>query len=376
MKRLAFVAAVLLLASCGGSVKVPVTVTNPSDFDRNEILGLDLSAMAAGHPEITAENAVICDSAGKVLVCDVQAGPDSVARLYFEASVPASGKSAYFVKAGSRKAAEPQVMTRPVPERCDDAAFENCQVAFRAYGKGLEWQTISPGIDLWVKYGGKLVMDGWYAGEVKQEGYYHTDRGEGKDCYKVGPTLGCGGSAPLVADTLAKPDHNFVSNVKVLDGALEQSFTLTYDVWKIGDRSVSLSKTITVPATGNFCRVDDVYSGDFDSLDVACGVAVHDVEILKSGFDFVSVWEKPSDSKTPDADGMIGTAVYMPGCDSILLATVAGQALLVKRIVPGQKVTYYMGAGWSKGNVKDAAAWDEAVRRLRESVSRPLLLDY
>jgi hypothetical protein len=48
----------------------------------------------------------------------------------------------------------------------------------------------------------------------------------------------------------------------------------------------------------------------------------------------------------------------------------------LKKIVPGQKLTYYFGSGWSKGNVKDPEAWAETVRELRESVEHPLIVEY
>ena len=102
-------------------------------------------------------------------------------------------------KAGD-SAAEPKdttVMARFVPERMDDFVFENDLIAGRFYGKALEGNPTSPGIDIWVKLPGKLVANEWYAKAMEDGGYYHRDHG-GKDCYKVAVSLGGGASAVML----------------------------------------------------------------------------------------------------------------------------------------------------------------------------------
>ena len=72
--------------------------------------------------------------------------------------------AAIFALAGCKQQpAEPKVMARFVPERADDFVFENNLIAGRFYGKALEGNPTSPGIDIWVKMPGKLVADTWYA---------------------------------------------------------------------------------------------------------------------------------------------------------------------------------------------------------------------
>ena len=93
-----------------------------------------------------------------------------------------------------QKPLEPKVMARYVPERADDFVFENNLIAGRIYGKALEGNPTSPGIDIWVKKPGRLVANEWYAQAQVDPNYYHHDHGEGKDCYKVGRSLGGGGS--------------------------------------------------------------------------------------------------------------------------------------------------------------------------------------
>ena len=71
-----------------------------------------------------------------------------------------------------------KVMARFVPERSDDFVFENNLIAGRFYGKALEGNPTSPGLDIWVKLPGKLVADEWYKGfQTESDAYYHHDHG-------------------------------------------------------------------------------------------------------------------------------------------------------------------------------------------------------
>ncbi|MBR1927332.1 MAG: DUF4861 family protein, partial [Bacteroidales bacterium] len=117
---------------------------------------------------------------------------------------------------GCKKQVEQKVMAREVPERADDFVFENDLVAGRFYGKALEGNPTSPGLDIWVKLPGKLVADEWYKGYLEEsDAYYHHDHG-GKDCYKVAVSLGGGASVPFVDGKLRWPATNYRSS-KVLE---------------------------------------------------------------------------------------------------------------------------------------------------------------
>ena len=70
----------------------------------------------------------------------------------------------------SGKPQETKVMARAVPERADDFVFENNLIAGRFYGKALEGNPTSPGIDIWVKLPGALVANDWYAEATKPGG--------------------------------------------------------------------------------------------------------------------------------------------------------------------------------------------------------------
>ena len=175
------------------------------------------------------------------------------------------------------KQVETKVAARPVPERSDDFVFENNLIAGRFYGKALEGNPTSPGVDVWVKMPGRLVADEWYAQAVQDPSYYHHNHGDGKDCYKVSVSLGGGASAPLLDGKLSLPANNYHES-QILEQAPDKIvFELSYPEWEAAPGiKVSLKKKVTVVADSYFCRVDDNYSfSGAESLEIAAGFIRH-----------------------------------------------------------------------------------------------------
>lgn len=255
--------------------------------------------------------------------------------------------------------AEQKVMARHVPERADDFVFENNLICGRIYGQALEGNPTSPGIDIWVKTPGGLVADQRYKDELENGKTYHKDWGNGKDCYKVGVSLGGGASAPLVDGVLRLPATNWRSYEIVSQTPDEIVFVLSYPAWDAGGYKVSLDKKITVFADSYFCKVEDSYKGEWEGdLTVAAGFIRHDVVEDMAGDDRTAIWEHASDQSVEPEDGMIGVAVCMPEADYVLKADEAsGHALVCKNIHPDETVTYWFGSCWSKGDVKSAKDW-------------------
>ncbi|MCF0176177.1 MAG: DUF4861 family protein, partial [Bacteroidales bacterium] len=259
---------------------------------------------------------------------------------------------------------EKKVMARYVPERMDDFVWENNLVCYRAYGEALEGNPTSPGFDIWVKLPGRLVADEWYKGALEDESYYHHDHG-GKDCYKVAVSLGGGASTPLVDSTLVFPATNYRSYELISESDTEISFMLNYPAWDVNGVQVSLSKKITVTADSYFCKVEDVYSGEFETLQIAAGIFTHEVEESMVGGDRLAVWEHASDQSVEPEDGMLGVAVYVPGAESVFpLESGKPHIVATRTVKPGETFTYYFGSCWSKGDIKDAATWFEQVKAL------------
>ena len=257
---------------------------------------------------------------------------------------------------------EQKVMARFVPERSDDFVFENNLIAGRFYGKALEGNPTSPGIDVWVKLPGKLVADEWYKGFLTEsDEYYHHDHG-GKDCYKVSVSLGGGASAPLIEGDLRYPATNFRSWVVNREDD-KVSFTLHYPEWEAAEGvKVALDKTVTIVPDTYFCEVEDVYAfSGKDSLVVAAGINLHaaqnTVERVLCEPDRVAIWEHASDQTYEPEDGMLGVSVVMPGADHTFITADGTHLVACKRIVSGEPVRYSFGSCWSKGDVQTVDAW-------------------
>ena len=268
---------------------------------------------------------------------------------------------------------EAKVIARAVPERADDFVFENNLIAGRFYGKALEGNPTSPGIDIWVKLPGRLVADEWYAAAVGGDdpNYYHRDHG-GKDCYKVAVSLGGGASAPFVEGKLRYPATNYrcFEMLPPAKGEESVSFVLKYPAWEASEGVwVSLDKQVTVRPDTYFCEVVDTWSfTGADSLEVAAGIKLHTaqqtVEQSLEMADRYAIWEKASDQSVEPEDGMIGVAVVMEEADRVQVLPEEDHALLVKKVVSGEQVRYAFGSCWSKGEVGDASGWFDIVRNV------------
>ena len=270
-----------------------------------------------------------------------------------------------------QKPQEPKVMARYVPERADDFVFENNLIAGRIYGKALEGNPTSPGIDIWVKKPGRLVADEWYAQAQVDPNYYHHDHGEGKDCYKVGRSLGGGGSAFIIENRIMYPATNYRS-WEILESSPEKIvFVLHYPEWTVGDLNISFDKKITVTADSYFCKSEDTYyfSGDDgEPVYIAAGVFRHladdtiQEELMLD--DRYALWEKASDQSQEKEDGMIGVAVYVPDADFSALSHGDDHGMVYRQVKSGDTFTYYFGSCWSKGEITTAQEWFDLVKKL------------
>lgn len=270
---------------------------------------------------------------------------------------------------GCKKNAGQKVMARFVPERADDFVFENDLIAGRFYGKALEGNPTSPGLDIWVKMPGRLVADEWYKGAMEDEGYYHHDHG-GKDCYKVAVSLGGGASVPFIDGKLCFPATNYRSYEILETGPEKVVFALHYPEWEASDGvRVSLDKTVTVCAGEYFINVEDTYSfTGTEVMTIAAGFKLHgDQKTVQSQLeapDRLAIWERASDQSAEPEDGMLGVAVCMPGSDSAMFSDAFDHALILKTVSSGETVSYKVGSCWSKGDIKTSDAWFSLVKKI------------
>ena len=264
---------------------------------------------------------------------------------------------------------EEKVMARYVPERADDFVFENDLICGRIYGKALEGDPTSPGIDIWVKTPGELVADRRYRDELENGKSYHIDHGDGKDCYKVSVSLGGGASAPLIDGEIQYPATNY-REWEILEKSSDMiRFILRYPEWEACGVRISLDKTITVKSGSYFCKVEDLYrfSGT-DSLEIAAGVFRHPeqntIEREYTGTGSYAIWEHASDQSAEPEDGMIGVSIYVPGADAVRLTESGDHGLCISKKASGEIFTYWFGSCWSKGGIRSAEEWFALVEGL------------
>jgi rhamnogalacturonyl hydrolase YesR len=348
---------------------VTVQVTSELDaFRPQQTIELDLTAIQAKLPDAKAENVAVLDAAaGRWLLSQVVEG-----KLLFQSDFLPKQTKAFRVIAGVDRAQLPAptltTFARFVPERADDFAWENDRSAFRIYGPAL-WKQDGPtktgsGVDVWCKRVRQPVINAMY-----KDGNYHQDNGTSVDCYKVGTARGCGGTA-IWADGKLMAGRCFDSWKLLVAGPLRAVFELTYGAWDAGGRKVSEVKRVTLDLGSNFNRFDCTFTAEGEApLAVAGGALYHKGAELANGSDWTTVWEA-GDGKV---NGMVGTAVVMPGGE---FKQSANHQLLVKSSKPGATLTFYGGAAWSKGvDYPDAAAWNEAAKAFAARVAAPLKVE-
>ncbi len=257
-----------------------------------------------------------------------------------------------------------EVYSKFVPERMDDFAWENDKIAFRMYGPALQATgEISNGIDIWVKSTNKLILDKRYAGED-----YHTDHGEGLDYYKVGPTLGAGGSA-LWENSQLNNSNNFVDWKILKNGPKITAFELKYEPRKYKNTQVTEIKTITLTAGSNLNKVEVNYQVKDNSISIqnVIGIVKHKGEdegqfSIDADKGIISYWE-PTDKK--HGNTAVGVIV-----DPDLIKEVfesEDQYLILLRETNSKSFSYYTGAAWSKNiEFPNYKAWKNYLEKFHQ----------
>lgn len=266
-----------------------------------------------------------------------------------------------------------------VPAFKDDFFWENDFICCRAYGKAMEGETLSPGIDIWNKIPGRLVAREWYSHMTAEGGdkiYYHHAP-DGKDCYKVGKSLGAGTSLPVIDGKLQFPATNWRESKIVKKSKRRVVFELVYPEWE-GDGGVkfALTRRITFYSHSHFYKIQDTYSvtGAPNGLQVAVGIRNADglkgapskgwPRMDKDGM--MAFWTAATDQSVQKEDAMLGTAVML---DPSLQGRPSRMTLTKDKknwvytlpLHDGDTITYYSGNCWSKGDIKSAQQWFDHV---------------
>lgn len=410
MKKYFSLPLLALLAACGPkqSTDFTVTVTNDLSFDRTEMVEVPISEVAKKVQLIDEEQYIVLDAEGNQVAYQITYDDN----LLFPANVKAGDKAVYTVAVGEPIEAEPLVYGRHYPERVDDIAWENDRTAYRAYGPALQAKGERAfGYDAWVKRVPGLVVEQRYANELnpdtqaeiarlrKERKYdeanelyhsvsYHVDHGNGLDCYKVGPTLGCGTAALMQGDAILYPycwkEYEILEN-----GPLRFTVKLTYNPLVVGKDSVVETRIISLAQGSQLNKTVVSYAGLSKAAPVATGLVIHPENptayVLEGDKGYIAYADLTDNVN--NGNGIIYVGAVMPEKVTEAKAQMfadkeakergaSGHVLAISNYKPNTEYTYYWGSGWSKYGFDSMEAWTIYLDRYAQSVRNPLKVVY
>lgn len=410
MKKLIYLALFLLLASCGPNpaTDFTVTITNDQAFDREELVEVPISDVAKKVKLIDEEQYIILDAEGNQVPYQITWDDN----LLFPAIVKANAKAVYTIAIGEPIEVEPLVYGRHYPERFDDIAWENDRTAYRTYGPALQRRGERAfGYDAWVKRVPELVVEQRYANELdpdtqaeiarlrKARKYeeanelynsvsYHVDHGNGLDCYKVGPTLGCGTAALMQGDAILYPycwkEHEIMEN-----GPLRFTVKLVYNPFVVGKDSVVETRIISLEKGSQLNKTVVSYTGLSKTTPVATGLVIHPEHptayILENDKGYIAYADLTDNVN--NGNGVIYVGAVMPNkvkeAKTVIFSDkeakergASGHVLAISNYKPNTEYTYYWGSGWSKYGFDSMEVWTHYLNRYAQSIRNPLIITY
>lgn len=408
MKKLFFlIAAVCVCFACTESKTVTVTVTNPTDSQRDgEMVEVAMSEVTGKLNLADTAQIIVVDADGKQVPYQITYDE----KVIFPANVVANGSAVYTIKAGTPEAFAVKACGKYYPERVDDVAWENDLVAFRTYGPALQASGERAfGYDIWTKYNTtEPVVEARYAGELNpetlakiaelrktdpkaaQELYrsvsYHVDHGNGLDCYKVGPTLGGGTAALMVGDTIVYP-YCYATQEILDNGPLRFTVKLVYNPLTVrGDSNVVETRMISLDAGSHLNKTAISYSNLSSVTPLAVGIVLHEPDgaVTTDAANGYITYVDPTDNVNnnngkifvgaafPATVKEAGTTLFSDREREELRGGADGHVLAVTDYEPGSEFTYYWGSAWDKADIKSAADWDSYMAGFAQKVRNPL----
>jgi hypothetical protein len=376
--------AIALAAAAPRAQTQTLVLTNPINIDRaQEIVEVSLQQVldrlhiaAAQAPDLVAEDAGTGERIPDQIYGATAGAPPDRLLLLVHLAARARKRIVFRIDSGAAKQ-RALVFGRDAPERKDDFAWENEQVAYRIYGPALEATgEITSGIDVWSKRVPNFVIDNFYKRDAEGARThdaalsYHLDNGQGLDSYYVGPSRGCGGTAVFSGGRLAV-SKNYTHLRMLADGPIRFSFEVSYALWDANGVTVTETKRVTLDAGTHMNRIESTYTFQGAStLELATGIAVHEgaqAEFPVRG-SIAAVWDTPQMASA----GRIATGlVALPGQHARTLAA-DGHAVLVFTRHSGEPFIYLAGSGWSKADMPTAVDWDAYLKLELSMLEHPI----
>ena len=376
-KTILMILGLLLLASFNFA-QVNITVTNNATVERiGETVEVNWEDLIRLNPNLKPDFVSVSENGKKLVTQIIDANNDrKPEKLIFQVDFKTGERiKSLAVDASASPTATVRTFGRFAPDRKDDFLWENDRVGFRTYGKALEVELVSSGIDVWAKRTREMVINDWL--KPGNDAYYHTDNGKGLDFYSVGKSRGCGGAGIWDGKKL-HVSRNFVSHKVLANGPIRTQFELHYDAWDVNGVKVAETKRITLDAGQNFYRVESFFDApdDLRDIDVAVGIARHEADFkgeTDKGRTWTSLWE------TNEKNGSLGCAIVTEPATFQSFKEYGNEFgfpmnLAIVAAKPDKQARYYVGAGWSRsGDFTDKKAWLAYVDNFSNRVASPLV---
>lgn len=403
MKRIRLAFLFAALSCCGIAAQaqqVTITVGNPSNYQRQELVEVDAKV-------VREKLGIAIDKPFKVMNALKQEVAYQLTydgKLLLDASVRPQGVARYTIVPGQPRPMKIVVCGRQYPERVDDIAWENDRGAYRLYGPALQRNKERAfGNDVWVKNTPDLVVEQRYnlelsnhaavealrkagnaaaADSLEELTTYHFDHGYGLDCYKVGPSLGCGAPALMDGNQIVFPycytDYQILDN-----GPLRFTVSLTYETKEFQGDRVTEHRLLSLDKGSNFNRQTVWYEGATKPIDIASGVVIHNEDttsIVMEG-NYVSYADPTDNPAGQNFQIYVGVIFPEDGVKTLWVPNegaangINGHALVVRRgVQPNERVTYYWGSAWSKYDCRHFAEWLLRVGCFDDCLHNPLVV--
>ena len=390
-----FLAFVLAVAGVGGpAMAVTVTAKNDLDIPRpSETIDLKWADVAALLPKSTkADRVVVTDADGKQVVSQpifFHGQKKPADEFIFQADFGPGETKSFTIEPGMPDPYEPKVYGRWVPERHDDFGWENDRIGYRIYGPELEKvEPACSGVDVWPKRTRNLIINKWYQlAQSINDNYYHLDRGEGLDCYKVGHGQGCGGTCVWFNGKRYTTGIKGWQKQRVLaNGPIRLVFELTYDPIDVEGTQVSEVKRVMLDAGQNLNHYLSTFTTDKPDPDltIAVGIGEHTDRPFTKSFHkdqgWMSDWDagdinQVTKTETPDFNGHVGCGVVINPAQVIDMFEAEDQLLATTKNPSDRPVDFWAGAGWDKsGDFASNADWDNYLAEFSKRIQSPITI--
>ena len=389
MKRISVLLLLTTLLTVANAQQARLSVTNPSDYQRLEVVEADLQTVNNLLGTNNDEQLIIKNAFGQEQV--YQKSYDG--KLLMFVSVQPHSTAEYTIVKGKSSSFKSYVFGKLYPERADDITWENDLGIYRVYGPALQRSgEQSFGTDVWVKNIPELVVEERYkmhmwgvgqrdslkrVGKVKESSEiylatsFHHDHGYGLDCYSVGPSLGCGAPALMKNGELIFP--SCFKDYKILDnGPLRFTVELTYITNSDG---VTEHRLISLDRGSHYNKIRVWYDGIKQPIEWASGVVLNGNGHLELGQDYV-LYADPTDNPKVHQSQIYVGVLFPNGIDEAKMQKgKKNHGLGIVRQYSGKPYTYYFGSAWSSYDVRTMTEWQLLANNYLYNIKNPLITE-